>query len=395
MLGLYGAYSMLMGACWCVFSPIPTEAEEFYGVGSIAVSMFELSFMAAYILTCVPSSWLLNHSLQRTLQGAVLLMALGATLRWAAGDHYALALTGQVIISIGNCVSMASCSTIAELWFSPHEALFATAVASMANCVGFGLQLLISGAVRDVSLLLEVQAALCIAEALLLCLLFKRDPIHGESSVARGDLKTYAMKWRSMGFLLLSGATFGTVNACLGLLYGVLEPSGYSSLQTGFVGFTLSLCGVMGGLCSTIILAKCRFYTHALRLYLIIGIISSIALCFAVRSFPAMIVISGIYGFGVIGFLPLSIRAAVENASIIDPSVPTNVIFLVSQIVGLAQSGVAETLEHSTDLSVLYSLALFTTITLGVFLVLYQVDLSSEEGSEPLKEEEASLVNKN
>lgn len=133
---------------------------------------------------------LLNRSLQHTLQGAVLLMALGAALCWAAGGHYALALTGQVIISIGNCVSMASCSTIAELWVSPQEALFATAVASMANCLGFGLQLLISGAVRDVSLLLEVQAALCIAETLLLCLLFKQDPIHEESSVARGDLKT-------------------------------------------------------------------------------------------------------------------------------------------------------------------------------------------------------------
>jgi len=386
VLGLYSGYSMLMGACWCVFSTIPIEAEDFYGVGSVAVSLFELCFMAAYVLTCVPSSWLLNRSLRRTLQGAALLMAVGVTVRLAAQHHYAVALLGQIIISLGNCVSMASCSTVAELWFPPHEALLATAVASMANCVGFGLQLLVSAAVRDVSVLLEIQTALCLAEALLLCLFFKPDPVHPEASVARGDLKTYAMKWRSMGFLLLSGAAFGAVNAFLGLLYRVLEPSGYSSLETGFVGFALSLSGVVGGVGSTLILAKCRFYTRALQFYLLIGIISSIGLCFAVLSFPAMVVVSGIYGFGVIGFLPLAIRAAVEDASIIDPSVPANVIFLVSQGVGLGQSAVAVTLQHSTHISALYSLALFTTLTFGLFLALYQVDLSSDPASEPLKD---------
>ena len=392
MLALFSGYGFLMGAAWSVFSTIPREATDFYGVGEVAVSMFELSFMIAFVLTCVPASWLLARSLQRTLQGTVLLMGLGAVLRFGAWDHYALALTGQCLIALGNAVALSAGPVLAEFWFPQHQAVLATAIASLAAGVGSSLQLLISSLLRSIPLLLGIQVTLCLLETLLVGVLFKPDPTHRESSVAYSDLKQYVQRGKAMGFLLLSGATAGTVFALIGLLYTVLEPAGYSSLQTGFIGFTLSFCGMLGGVSSTLFLANSRFSTHVMQVYLLCGIIFSLALCVAILSFPAMLVISAFYGFSALGFLPMAIREAVEDAPTVHPSVPVMIIFLTSQIVGLAQSGLAIYFQRATDLSALYLFALFTMLTMGFFLALHRMNFVSDRAAQPLKEDRVGLA---
>jgi hypothetical protein len=391
MLSLFSGYGFLMGASWTVFSSIPDEAADFYGVGEVAVSMFELVFMIGYILTFIPASWLLARSLQRTLQGTVLLMGLGAAIRLAAWDNYTFALIGQSLIALGNAVALSASAALPEFWFPLHQTLLATAVAGLSSGLGSGLQLILSSLLSDVPLLLEIQAALCLIEVIAMSVLFKPDPMHRESSVACRDLRQYSKNGKAMTFLLLSGATAGTVFAFIGLLYVVLEPLGYSSLQSGFIGLTLNLAGMFGGVCSTLISASNRFSTKTLQIYLLCGITASIILCFAVLYFPTMIVASALYGFSALGFIPQAIRAAVEDAPTVHPSVPAVVFYLISQVMGLILSGLALLFQSSTSLSALYLFAIFTTLTMGCFLALYRMDLPADTEAQPLKEDESSL----
>ena len=391
MLSLFGGYGFLMGASWIVFSSIPDEAADFYGVGEVAVSMFELVFMIGYVLTFIPASWLLARSLQRTLQGTVLLMGVGAAVRLAAWDNYTFALIGQSLIALGNAVALSASAALPEFWFPLHQTLLATSVASLSFGLGSGLQFILSSLLSDVPLLLEIQAFLCLIEVLAMSVLFKPDPMHRESSVAYRDLRQYSQNGKAMAFLLLSGATAGTVFAFIGLLYVVLEPLGYNSLQSGFIGLTLNLAGMLGGVCSTFISASNRFSTKTLQVYLLCGIIASIVLCFAVLYFPAMIVASALYGFSALGFIPQAIRAAVEDAPTVHPSVPAAVFYLISQVIGLVQSGLALWFQSSTPLSALYLFAIFTTLTMGCFLVLSRMDLPADTETQPLKEDDSRL----
>ena len=391
MLGVYAGYSLLMGAAWCPFSTIPDEAGEFYHVGEDAISLFELSFMIMYIVTAFPTSWFLNYSLRYSLLAGSLLLLSGSSLRFLAWDDYAIALTGQFLLALGNCMALSSCSTIVELWFPQHEVVLATAIASLANCVGMGLQLIVSAAVADIPIILGLVAVLSLGETLLMGAVFQPDPPHVPSSLSRSSLRSYVKNWRLMGFLLLSGAAFGTVCAFIGLIYKVLEPSGYSPLEVGVFGLVLMVSGMVGGVCSSVVLGRCQQYSRALQMYLLVGMVGSVALCVAVLSFPSMVIVTAIYGFGIIGFIPLAVRAAVEEAPDIEPSVSTNIIFFCSQVFSLANSIPTIYFQQETQLSGLYLLALCTTVSLGLFLAIYQTDISPDEAAKPLKSHQSDF----
>ena len=74
-------------------TPITGPAAEFYGVSDVAIGMFAMSFMIAFIPLSLPASWLIDTRGFRVAVGlGSIVMGACGVLRGLAGDSYALAM---------------------------------------------------------------------------------------------------------------------------------------------------------------------------------------------------------------------------------------------------------------------------------------------------------------
>lgn len=385
-LGVYFAYSMLIGAAWCVFSTIPQDAADYYDINEQLVALFELSFMWTYVFVAVPSSYLMHYSLRLSITASCFVLAIGGGVRYLAGHSFIWALVGQSIIALGNVVALAGCAPLAELWFPPHQVLLATAMGSLSNGLGVGCQMILSPTLGNIPITLGLFAILGCILALASLLLLESDPLHPSTSVRQGDVKAYLKNKDAMQFLLFAASAVGTWSAYLGLIYGVLEPSGYSGIQIGLIGTGLAVSGLLGGFCVSLSCRSCPEQLTLLRICLCIGLLGSIAMCVAVLTFAAMLPVSCIYGFGICGFVPLAIREVVERNPELDPAVPANILFFTAQIFSLIYSYPSIYFQVLTGLSGLYIIAGFTVCSVVPFLILMK-KTEEPEGNALLKQE--------
>jgi MFS family permease len=370
VLTIYSTFTMLNGAAWCTYSTIPRDTADYYDISDQLVSLFELSFMWTYILVAIPSSYMMHASLRLSISLCSVAMATGACIRYVADHSFAWALVGQSIIALGNTVAMAACAPLAELWFPPHQVILATALGALSSGVGIGAQMIISPAMGNIPVMLGVFAGLAGIQMFAAIFLLDSDLPHPVTSISKCDIGAYFKSKDSMEFLLLSASALGTVSAYEGLIYSVLNPSGYSPMQIGLVGMGLGMSGMLGGLSSSVTCRYCPNVATLLLIYLCIGLVGSVAMCAAVLAFSAFLPVSCIYAFGICGFVPLAIRQVAEFHPEIDSGVPTNILYFSAQIFSLIYSYPAIYFQVLTGYSGLYIIAAFTVASIVPFLLL-------------------------
>ena len=375
---------MLNGAAWCTYSTIPRDAADYYDIPESLIDLFELSFMWTYVLVAIPSSYLMHVSLRLSITLSSVTMATGACIRYVAEHSFAWALMGQSIIALGNTVAMAACAPLAELWFPQHQLVLATALGSLSSGLGVGAQMIISPALGNIPVMLGVFAGIAGMQMFCAMFLMDSDPVHPTTSVSKSDVSAYFKSRDAMQFLIFSASAFGTVSAYEGMIYSVLDPSGYSGIEIGLVGAGLAVSGLIGGISASFSCRHCPNTTTLLRIYLCIGLVGSVAMCFAVTSFAAMLPVSCVYGFGICGFIPLAIREVVETNPELDPGVPANILFFISQLFALLYSYPAIYFQVLTGWTGLYIIAAFTVISIVPFLVLMKSHTKEMPETEPL-----------
>ena len=97
-----------------------------------------------------------------------------------------------------------------------------------------------------------------------------------------------------------------------------------------------------------------------------------------------MLPVSCVYGFGICGFIPLAIREVVEMNPELDPGVPTNTLYFISQLFALLYSYPAIYFQVLTGWTGLYIIAAFTVISIVPFLVLMKSNTKQMLETEPL-----------
>lgn len=375
---------MLNGAAWCTYSTIPRDAADYYDIPQDLIALFELSFMWTYVLVAIPSSYLMHASLRISITLSSVTMATGACIRYVAEHSFAWALVGQSIIALGNTVAMAACAPLAELWFPQHQLVLALALGSLSSGLGVGGQMILSPVIGNIPVMLGVFAIMTGVLMFGAIFLLDSDPVHHTTSVAKGDVSAYLKSKEAMQFLVFSASAFGTVSAYEGLIYSVLEPSGYSGVEIGLVGMGLAVSGLIGGVSASFTCRHCPNPITLLRLYLCVGLAGSIGMCFAVSSFAALLPVSCIYGFGICGFIPLAIKEVVETNPELDPGVPANILFFISQLFALLYSYPAIYFQVLTGWTGLYIIAAFTALSIVPFLILMKDRTKETPETEPL-----------
>jgi FLVCR family MFS transporter 7 len=130
---------------WLTLAPVASLAAEYYGVGSLEISMFSTSYMIMYILFTFPASWVIDKfGFRQSLTIGCLITAVFGVLRIIFADYFGIVLACQFAIAIGQPFLLNISTKVPANWFPLTERSIASGILTMAQYLGFVVAMVLS-----------------------------------------------------------------------------------------------------------------------------------------------------------------------------------------------------------------------------------------------------------
>lgn len=374
MLFLYSALQWFGGTIWISFAPISNAASEYYSVSIDYINLFSLSFLILQLPMAPLSSFILRKSYHWTMMVAYVFSVLGVWLRVIAGPNFPIALAGQLLIGAMNSLTLAACSTLTALWFQPNEQTLAVAIASTSNLLGAGCGLVLSPYIPDISLLMYIQAGytsfFCLLNIILSKKYSQKDSTDNNAEYSK-ELLTIFKDWYLLALIFFISSGLAIAYALSGVLYQVLSPFSINETESGWIGFSMYVGAIVGGLFTSLIVHKSKSFIRPVRIFALISLGGITLWAGLARYFIGNICGAILSGLGLFGFMPLGIQAAVEQNKNIEESIPTNLIFLTAQALSVAYTYPIIYFYRWFDLSGLWLCCIFAILSFCTLVILY------------------------
>jgi len=357
---------------WLSLAPISSIAESFYGVGSMSVSLFSMSYMIMYIIFSIPASWVVDrfgyrHSL---IIGASITAVFGL-IRALFADNFAIVLPAQFIIAIGQPFLLNISTKVPANWFPASERSTAAGILTMAQYLGFAVPMVLAPAIAESSGIPDVFMVFAVISVIsaFIAIVFTREkppvpppgPIAPKEDLSLASIRKLFSKKAFLLPLFICFISMGIFNALLTLIEAILMPRGISSAQAGIVGAVFVLAGVAGAVILPIISDNLH-----IRIPFFVGVISLLVplylgLTFA-ESFILLVIIAAVAGFSIMGVAPILFQHSAEVAYPIQEGTSLGVILLMGQISGALFVYLFEVLQNAAG-SVVWPMLLFVALT--------------------------------
>ncbi|MBD3919639.1 MFS transporter [Paenibacillus sp. PR3] len=329
---------------WLSFAPIASQAEEYYGVSSLAITWCSLSYMVMFIVFSLPASWVIDRWGYRTsiIIGAVI-TALFGLLRAVFAEHWTLVLIMQFLIAIGQPFLLNITTKAAANWFPMSERSTAAGILTMAQYLGFVVPMVVAPIVAESSGIpdmLMVFAIIAIAAAGIAIIFTKEKPLAPISddtppreAVSLASIRSLAVNRGYSLIMLVSFISIGIFNTLLTLIDTILSPRGLTSEESGIVGAVFIVAGIIGAVLLPLLSDKYRirvpFFTGAIAILLpaLIGLTY-------VNEVVWIAIIAGIAGFAIMGVAPILFQHGSEAAYPIPEGTSLGMILLMGQVSG-------------------------------------------------------------
>lgn len=373
---------------WLSLSPISTLAEAYYGVGSLSISMFAMSYFIMFVVFSFPASWVIDKFGYRPslIIGAAGTAVFGVLHAVFAGN-FTLALISQFCIAAAQPFLLNISTKVPANWFPVSERSIAAGLLTMAQYLGFIIPMVLSPILTDpaglgdalkatpsaiaIPQMYLIYAIIAVVCAIIAIVLTKEKP-----PVAPGpEAEKEDLSLKSMGRLLKNGAfgfvllivfiSMGVFNTLLTKIEGILGPRGIGSDEAGLVGAVFVIFGVIGAVVLPIISDK----KHTRTPIFITAITALVPLYIGITfldSFALLCVAAGIAGFAIMGVAPILFQHGAEVAYPVKEGTSFGLIILMGQISGTLFVLIFEWLNGSTGSILLPMLLLVGLSTLQI-----------------------------
>lgn len=246
-LAAFALLVMTTQILWLTFAAVTPQTATHLGVSEGAVGDLAVVNAAMFVLLAIPTGRWMDRSYERALAAGALFTAVGAIVRALDPSSYAVILTGQVIMSVGQPLVLNALTKVAARHFPDREQTTAISVAAGAQYAGILVAVLTSAWLVDAGgfrLLLVSHAVLAVVAATAV-LLSLRLPAHAVDVLGRarlGELRRDPLVWKMAGLLFLG---FGIYNGIATWLDSILVDFGHPGLA-GPVIATMTLAGIAG-----------------------------------------------------------------------------------------------------------------------------------------------------
>ncbi|GLX66464.1 MFS transporter [Paenibacillus glycanilyticus] len=371
---------------WLSLAPISSLAEDFYGVGSLSITLCSMSFMIMFILFSLPASWVIDKWGYKTslLIGAGL-TAVFSVFRAAFADDFALVLVSQFILAIGQPFLLNLATKVASDWFPPDERSTAAGILTLAQYIGFIVPMAIAPAIAEASGIPDLFMWFAGFAVLAAILAAAFTPVKPPDSITHASPQQEVLRfdsvkllWRNKSYgliLLISFISIGIFNTILTLLESILAPRGLNSEEAGLVGAVFIVAGIIGAVILPLLSDKYRirspFFIGAITLL----IPAYLGLTFA-EPMVLVTVIAGIAGFTIMGVAPILFQHGSEVAYPVREGTSLGMILLMGQVSGIAFVYLFELLNDALH-SIVWPMLLFVLLTASLIPVTLRIQESS------------------
>lgn len=330
---------------WLTYSPVATEAAEFYDVSTGAIATLNLVYPILYVLLAIPTGRLLDRAPRGTLLTGAALTAFGGLVR-IAGDSYGAGLAGQIIVSIGQPILLNGLIVVARANLPAEQRPAGIAAGSvgffLGILLGYSMPLaLVNGA--DLHSLLEVQAALGVATGLWMIWAVR----HTTAPHLADDVDTDVLRRvlrdpgiRVLSILALGG--FGVFGALLAGVQPILKERGFSTDTADLLIDVM----ILAGLIVAAFLPPLAARRGSQRVVLLGAIsVASAALALAAFDTPAVVIglLFAVVGAALVPALPILLEIAERRMPEVSGTVAA-VIWLAGNLGVAVLTGVSSAL---------------------------------------------------
>ncbi len=375
---------------WLSLAPISSIAEEYYGVSSLSIAMFSMSYMIMYIIFSLPASWTVDKYGYRVslIIGALITTVFGF-LRAFCADHFTIVLISQFMIAIGQPFLLNISTKVPANWFPISERSTAAGLLTMAQYIGYAVPMLLAPMIAEKSGIPDtfmVFAIIACVSAFIAILFTREKPAIAPTgpSAPKEDFSIKSMKhlFTNKAFMLvlfICLISIGIFNTILTLLESILLPRGITSAQAGVIGSVFVLAGIIGAVVLPIISDS----LHKRILFFIanITLLIPIYLGFTfIQSYLVLALLAGIAGFLTMGVAPILFQHGTEVAYPLAEGTSLGVILLMGQISGALFVYLFDLLQNTSHSVVLAMLLVvfLTAIELPVALRMSESKLNTK-----------------
>ncbi len=304
-LAAFALLVMTTQVLWLSFASVTARTATHLGVSEGAVGDLAVVNAAAFVLLAIPAGRWMDRSYERALAAGALFTAVGAIVRAIDPSSYAMILTGQLIMSIGQPLVLSALTKVAARHFPPREQTAAISIAAGSQYAGILVAVLTSAWLVDTGgfrLLLVSHAVLATVAAavVLLTLRLPSQPTDALVRAPAGWWRTDPLLWKMAALLFLG---FGAYNGVATWLDSILVDFGHPDLA-GPVIAAMTLAGIAGAAVLPS-LAAARDARRAVALAAT-GTLAVVMVALAVTQ-PVWLVYAGfvLVGFMLMGTLPV------------------------------------------------------------------------------------------
>ncbi|WP_435170433.1 MFS transporter [Paenibacillus glycanilyticus] len=376
---------------WLSLAPISSLAEDYYGVGSMSVTLCSMSFMIMFILFSMPASWVIDKwGYKASLLIGAGLTAVFSLLRALYAEDFTLVLIFQFILAIGQPFLLNIATKVASDWFPQQERSTAAGILTLAQYIGFIVPMALAPAIAEASGipgLFMLFAAFAIAAAgLAAAFVFVKPPASLTDTAPRQEV----LRFQSIGLLvenksyflilLVSFICIGIFNTILTLLETILTPRGFTSEEAGLVGAVFIVAGIIGAIALPILSDRHRIRAPFFIAAITLLIPAYLGLTFA-EQFVPVTVIAGLAGFAIMGVAPILFQHGSELAYPVREGTSLGMILLMGQVSGIAFVYLFEVLNEALE-SIVWPMLLFVVLTAALLPVTLRIPESAYQAKE-------------
>ncbi len=328
---------------WLTLAPVASLAAQYYGVGSMQISMFSTSYMIMYILFTFPASWVIDKfGFRHSLIIGCLITAVFGVFRVIFADHFGIVLVCQFMIAIGQPFLLNISTKVPANWFPLTERSIASGILTMAQYLGFVVAMVLSPMLVEINgipLIYQVYGVVaCICAVIAIVFTSERPRIAPGPEAEKEDISIGSMLrlFKNRNFIYVLVIVFismGIFNTLLTLIETILKPRGLTMDQAGIVGAIFVVAGVIGAVVLPILSDKLHRRTPMFIVAISFLVPLYLGLTY-LSEYTLVALVSGLAGFTVMGVAPILFQHGAEVAYPVKEGTSFGLILLMGQISG-------------------------------------------------------------